>query len=218
MTNVMYFDEMNIADSDKEARISMCNELSDSVYEELQDYKNGNDGDFENRLALIIALILFKFNILDDSETKRNVSLLYLEDSLSNKSTEGYTIEKSVLEILNEITEDAKSISNTTAETIGTDYATSKKRADFIARNVTNKYNNVNNHVIAVRSGMKYHIWRSEKDGRTRKSHESADGQKKKINEPFKIGEHYLMYPMDGSLGAPANEILGCRCVETFLS
>lgn len=216
MTNATYFDEMNIANSDKDARTSMCNELSGAIYKELQEYKNGNENRFEERLAFVILLILFRFDILDDSKVSRSDGFSFLEDSMSGNQTKKHKMEKSVLEILNEITEDAKNISNTTAETIATEYATSKERADFIARNITNKYNNINNHAIAVQAGIKYHIWRSEKDGRVRKTHESAEGQKKKIGEPFVIGGYYMMYPMDGQFGAPANEILNCRCVETF--
>jgi uncharacterized protein with gpF-like domain len=54
--------------------------------------------------------------------------------------------------------------------------------------------------------------WLATQDDRVRDSHQTASGQRKPIDEPFEVGGHKMMYPCDGSLGAPADEIVDCRC------
>ena len=55
--------------------------------------------------------------------------------------------------------------------------------------------------------------WDAAIDLATRPSHAAMDGQKRKHGKPFQTGEGYLMLrPGDRSLGAPAKEIIRCRC------
>lgn len=54
--------------------------------------------------------------------------------------------------------------------------------------------------------------WLSAHDGRTRSDHAAANGQKRKVDEPFNVGGYKLMFPGDSSLGAPAKEVVHCRC------
>ncbi|WP_368490831.1 phage minor head protein [Clostridium sp. BJN0013] len=54
--------------------------------------------------------------------------------------------------------------------------------------------------------------WLSSHDGRTRPDHAAANGQKKKLDEPFNVGGYKLMFPGDSSLGASAKEVIHCRC------
>lgn len=54
--------------------------------------------------------------------------------------------------------------------------------------------------------------WGSILDNKTRKAHVEADGQVKKINEPFIVGGELLKVPGDTSLGASLNNIINCRC------
>lgn len=63
---------------------------------------------------------------------------------------------------------------------------------------------------------FKYHIWVSAGDNLVRDTHAEADGQVKPINEPFEVGDSLMMYPCDNSLGAGAEEIVNCRCMEEF--
>lgn len=57
--------------------------------------------------------------------------------------------------------------------------------------------------------------WDSSEDGATRDSHRAMDGQVRAQGEPFVTGAGYqLLYPGDRSLGAPASEIIQCRCVK----
>lgn len=55
--------------------------------------------------------------------------------------------------------------------------------------------------------------WDSAGDGRVRDSHASMDGQTVNMDEAFTSPSGArLMHPLDSSLGAPASEIIACRC------
>lgn len=58
--------------------------------------------------------------------------------------------------------------------------------------------------------------WVSTRDGKVRDTHRAADGQKVKHGEPFTVGGYRLMHPGDGSLGAPAREVVRCRCFVAY--
>ncbi len=53
--------------------------------------------------------------------------------------------------------------------------------------------------------------WDAAGDKDTRDSHSAMDGQKRGLDEPFTTGDGWqLMHPGDGSLGAPAEEVINC--------
>lgn len=54
--------------------------------------------------------------------------------------------------------------------------------------------------------------WDSAADGDTRDSHRAADGQQRQKGQPFDVGGYQMRFPGDRSLGAPAEEIIRCRC------
>lgn len=55
--------------------------------------------------------------------------------------------------------------------------------------------------------------WITRQDERVRPTHQAAHGQRVfGTTMPFRVGNSYLMYPGDTSLGASLDEIMGCRC------
>lgn len=58
--------------------------------------------------------------------------------------------------------------------------------------------------------------WIATRDGRTRESHASADGQVVAVGQPFVVGGHEGAYPGDPVL--PADETVNCRCAVAFLT
>lgn len=61
--------------------------------------------------------------------------------------------------------------------------------------------------------GYTHKIWVSQRDEKVRESHNLADGQRVKIDEPFIVGDGaFLMFPSDPT-SFDAKEIIGCRCV-----
>ena len=57
-------------------------------------------------------------------------------------------------------------------------------------------------------------IWLTRRDDRVRPFHESADSQKRDLNQPFDVGGENLMFPGDPA-GSLANTI-GCRCALLY--
>lgn len=55
-------------------------------------------------------------------------------------------------------------------------------------------------------------IWLAGEDDRTRHTHAEVDGQKRPHNEPFNVNGWPMQFPGDDSYGAPAGEIINCRC------
>ena len=57
-------------------------------------------------------------------------------------------------------------------------------------------------------------IWDASADQFTRDDHRDANGQRRKQGEPFDVGGSLMMRPGDSSLGAPAKQIVNCRCYK----
>ena len=66
-------------------------------------------------------------------------------------------------------------------------------------------------------SGKTRKQWHTVLDGKERPDHRDANGQVRKLEEPFIIGGYEMMFPQDGSMGAPAEQIINCRCVMTAI-
>lgn len=60
-------------------------------------------------------------------------------------------------------------------------------------------------------------IWDATGDPRTRETHTDADGQSVKgAEEAFAVGGARLRFPGDTELGAPAEEVIQCRCIAIY--
>lgn len=59
-------------------------------------------------------------------------------------------------------------------------------------------------------------IWDASEDADTRDTHRQAEADSRanpaRKGEPFTVGGYKMMYPGDASFGAPAEEIIACRC------
>lgn len=65
----------------------------------------------------------------------------------------------------------------------------------------------------AVKMGIEMEKeWIATLDSRTRHDHAMADGQTVAEDKPFSVGGYKLMFPGDGSHGAPGHELYNCRC------
>ena len=59
--------------------------------------------------------------------------------------------------------------------------------------------------------------WITRRDANVRDSHQSIDGQKRGIDEPFIAPSGALLLtPGDTSLGAAAAEVVNCRCFVDY--
>jgi hypothetical protein len=94
--------------------------------------------------------------------------------------------------------------------------ALSRSRAGVIARTETHNAAMSAQHMAAEESGFPMRkVWSAARGERTRDDHADADGQTRRLDEPFLVGGEELMYPGDPS-GSP-EQTINCRCVETFI-
>ena len=96
----------------------------------------------------------------------------------------------------------------------------SEYRAETIARTETaNAYNNGDwaGQQALGQYGPTHKYWVSTSDNRTRTSHLEAPNQNKVIpvSQPFIVGGYEMMFPH--SPGAPAKEVVNCRCRALYL-
>lgn len=99
-----------------------------------------------------------------------------------------------------------------------------KLRGEMVARTETGKAVHAASHE-AFQEGLEKtgyteqavtRIWRTAGDNKVRHTHEEMNGQEVRgLSEPFvSPSGARLMHPLDDSLGAGADEIVGCRCDE----
>lgn len=60
--------------------------------------------------------------------------------------------------------------------------------------------------------------WYAVLDGKTRPTHVEADRTQRNIpvDQPYKVGKSFMMFPGDRSMGATAKEIINCRCITIY--
>ncbi|GMG96246.1 phage head morphogenesis protein [Tepidimicrobium xylanilyticum] len=105
------------------------------------------------------------------------------------------------------------------AELIYNDYLFSYERAETIARTeLLSACNYADFTAWKLDDNIYGKKWSAVPDGRTRLNHALADGQVRKIDEPFTVGGELLMYPLDVSLGASARNVVNCRCTMFYLT
>lgn len=212
MTNVQYFDEMNLIQSEKDARVQMCDSLSGAV-EELINDKDPDNWEKAMRDLLIAWLLFFGYLTTKQADAVRTfINIGYSLVDINKSDWYERTVANSIMD-------DAANTLRKTISDIESDTADkhSKTRADVISRDATNKYSNIYNRKIALDNGYTRHKWKSMRDNKVRDSHRNVDGQVQPIDKPFEVNGYYMMYPMDDTYGAPLDEICNCRCTEIFM-
>ena len=88
--------------------------------------------------------------------------------------------------------------------------ALSAGRHEAVAQLIENPNNDVQAQDIKVK-------WDSAGDGKVRPTHAAANGQTVQYGDPFIVGGFSMLHPLDSSLGAPAEEVINCRCYEDVI-
>lgn len=124
--------------------------------------------------------------------------------------------------------EEGEALTNKQIETMVNNYANNLKRHRAIVIATTESLKMVNRaRNEAVRQAAELagydtakgtKTWQTTLDGRERPSHRALDGETVSIDEPFvsPTSGARLMYPGDTSLGAPASEVVNCRCSVNY--
>lgn len=58
--------------------------------------------------------------------------------------------------------------------------------------------------------------WLTVGDRRVRPIHKLANGQIRRIHDPYVVNNQFLMYPGDTSLGATVDNVANCRCISVY--
>jgi Phage Mu protein F like protein len=85
-------------------------------------------------------------------------------------------------------------------------------RAEVIARTEVHAAANYGSQVAAIESRIPMKkVWTARADARD--AHQAASGQKRALNDTFRVGGERLMYPGDSSFGGSAANVCNCRCI-----
>lgn len=95
-------------------------------------------------------------------------------------------------------------------------YYYSLDRARFMAENEVNTAINHARYIEAVNAGKTMKRWKSIIDDVTRKEHIEVNGKYIPIGQAFHVGDSWMLFPKDTSLGASANQIVNCRCTVIY--
>lgn len=127
------------------------------------------------------------------------------------------TTRDKVRQFLTDAVSEGWSISRTATELTSYTQALNKSRAIVVAR--TELISSANFGAIQGAKSTKLKLdkrWLATKDSRTRHSHQHVNGQTVDIDAPFTVNGYPMQHPGDGTLGAPASELIQCRCAITF--
>ncbi len=195
------------------------------VVDDVKDVLVDMSKDFETELQLAYAKQNRQLVIASARLTSKDIGFKFnfnkfdqhTRDYLSDKSIKWAkqvqeTTEKSIKQILVKGFEEGLG-SYEVADLIQADTNFSYRRSEAIARTeIISSCNYADNAMYSIDDNIIGKTWSATGDGRTRGSHSSANGQKVKKDKPFIVGGSKLMHPGDNSLGAPAHEVINCRC------
>lgn len=197
--NIMWFDKMNILQSEKDMRVRICNRLEKELLDIFDWVAKFGSG-------------FFYWELLDKKMHERYVKIILeeypnIEDKEELIELLAYYFYENTTDLIMKADGDKEKLKR----------ALSKERARDCARNETNKAVNTLDYDDKFNKGYRYKEWQTTIDGKERPSHNKADKQKVKIDEPFIINGYQMDFPMDDSYDAPLTEILGCRCSVKYI-
>ena len=195
----MWFDKMNILQSEKDIRVRICNRLEKELLDIFDWVAKFGSG-------------FFYWELLDKKMHERYVKIILEEYPNIEYKEEviellAYYFYENTTDLIMKADGDKEKLKR----------ALSKERARDCARNETNKAVNTLDYDDKFNKGYRYKEWQTTIDGKERPSHNKADKQKVKIDEPFIINGYQMDFPMDDSYDAPLTEILGCRCSVKYI-
>lgn len=183
-----YFGEMELTDKEKEKRIELARQFEILFLFFLLAYSKQQKIDYESMIYEKYIVIALEF-------LKQDKVPAYVDDYARRL---------------------ADDVVSTTREHDEEEFYTSTERGMLISANEANALGNYNQQAQAIKAGMKYKTWMTEKDNKVRNTHREVDNVTIGIFESFQVGDSLMMFPKDTSLGASMEEIAGCRCVAKY--
>ena len=185
-----YFGEMNLPEEEKSQRIQI---------EELEE-------NFIVTMTLLFTMA--QANKIDYELIRKQIEDSYLE-TLGKYASVDKHLEIYVKSFSYDVIDSTKKHKNEP-------YYYSLDRARFMAENEVNTAINHARYMEAVNGGKTMKRWESIIDEATRKDHREINGKYIPIGQAFHVGDSWMMFPKDTSLGASANQIVNCRCTVIY--
>lgn len=183
-----YFGEMELTKEEKEKRTELAKQFEILFFFFLLSYSKQQKIDYESMIYEKYIVIALEF--LEQDKVPA-----YIDDYARRL---------------------ADDVVRTTKEHDGEEFYTSTERGMLISANEANALGNYNQQAQAIKAGMKYKTWLTEKDNKVRHTHGEVDNVTIGIFESFQVGDSLMMFPKDTSLGVSMEEIAGCRCVAKY--
>lgn len=177
--------------------------------------------EIEKRIKLAEELeevFVYLFSVVENTQAIDKSQLLFLIYTMYTDIVNNYLgTEQTPEYIENYANKVLKSIMDVTYNKVDNGYFSSLRRAKEIASNEANVIANYRLQIDYVKKGYKYKIWHTMKDYKVRETHKPLDETKISIFDAFEVGNSKMMFPKDYSLGASADEVIGCRCTVEYV-
>lgn len=201
-------------------RFDELHSMSRDIYEEYFKNVPIDDDQKEDRVLIAMALEDGFLNVLSRIELRIRKGESFLGDSidwftLAFLSAALHRIDDD--HIRDTATRFGTDVALSTFKHQDEEYMTSADRAINMAATESNAIMCYGELADAVKAGKSMKRWRTILDGRERDWHNEANGLLVSIEEPFEVGGELLMYPLDTSLGATADNIANCRCIAEYI-
>lgn len=186
-----YFGEMTLPEEEKTERIKMAEDLEE----------------------VFITTMIWLFTLEQANNTNYEPVRQRMEDDYME-------VLRKYVEVDNYLKTYVKSFSydviDSTKKHKNDPYYYSLDRARFMAENEVNTAINHARYIGAVNAGKTMKRWESIIDEVTRKDHIEINGKYIPIGQAFHVGDSWMLFPKDTSLGASANQIVNCRCAVIY--
>ena len=183
-----YFGVMDLPDADKENRIELAERLGDNFL-----------------LVLAFLFTMQRYQSINWQTIRTRFEGAY-RDALTNIITIDEYLDSYIRQFSYDVAE-------STQNHVDEPYYYSLDRSIVMAENESNTVWNYSDFQSAIQSGYTRKQWIDIRDRRERESHRRVGGIVKPINEPFVVGNSFMMFPKDNStFGADSSEIVNCRC------
>ncbi len=186
-----YFGEMNLPEEEKSKRIQMAEELEENFI-----------------VTMTLLFTMAQANKIDYELIRKQIEDSYLETLRKYASVDRH-LETYVKSFSYDVIDSTKKHKNDP-------YYYSLDRARFMAENEVNTAINHARYIEAVNVGKTMKRWESIIDEVTRKDHIEINGKYIPIGQAFHVGDSWLLFPKDTSLGASGNQIVNCRCTVIY--
>lgn len=201
-------------------RFDELHSLSRDIYEEYFGAMPISKDQKTDRVLIAMALEDRFLNILSLAEIRQKENKPWLGEVIELFALAFMAVAKRRVdddEIVAKATRFAQEVGLSTFTHQDDEYMTSADRAINMAATESNAIMCYGELSDAIKAGLTMKKWRTIIDGREREWHEEVNGVTVPINEPFEVNGELLMYPLDDSLGASADNIANCRCCAEYM-